>query len=224
MHKSRVTNWNANKMKEQLFAILLAEQNKRLIDYAKSTIIEIGNAVREYHSANNMDRTGNLLNSLCWGVSYNGRLVDGGFYRDAGTKNAKIGTQTTSQSFMHEWFDDNISSLEPINGRQLAQEYLTKYGNNGAKGWRVFFAILAPYWGYWEKGFTMKSGGGTIYKNTNRQKTIRQTTSFKQFAVMTMFYDSIRKDLKPARTRFRVSVRKYTYEKLRKRYEKTSGF
>ena len=42
MHKSRVTNWNANKMKEQLCAILSAEQNKRLIDYAKGKIVEIG--------------------------------------------------------------------------------------------------------------------------------------------------------------------------------------
>ena len=222
MHKSRVTNWDANKMKEQLFLILVEEQNKRLIDYAKSTIIEIGNAVHEYHSANNMDRTGNLLNSLCWGVSYNGSLIDGGFYRDAVLHNNGIGGSSTS--YLHEWFGGDEKYLEPVNGRQLAEEYLQTYGNNGAKGWRVFFAILAPYWGYWEKGFTMKSGGGTIYKNSNRQKTIRQTTSFKQFAVMTMFYDSIKRDLKPARTRLRVSVRKYDHAKLKKKWNKQSGF
>ncbi len=213
MHKSRVTNWNANKMKEQLFAILSAEQNKRLIDYAKGKIVEIGQAIEQYHSAHHMDRTGNLLNSLCWGVSYNGSLIEGGFYRDAVLHNN--GIDGSSTSYLHEWFGGDEKYLEPVNGRQLAEGYLQTYGNNGAKGWRVFFAILAPYWGYWEKGFTMNSKFGAGKSGIS---------GFYRFAVLTYFYDSIKRDLKPARTRLRVSVRKYDHAKLKKKWNKQAGF
>jgi hypothetical protein len=153
-----------------------------------------------------MDRTGNLLDSLLWGVSYDGKLVDGGFYRDA---------QANEESYLHEWFSDDVKYLIPVNGRQLAQTYLQKYGNNGANGWRVFFAILAPYWGYWEKGFKMKSGGG--------DSGIPRSERFMQFAVMTQFYDEVKKDLKPARVRFRVSVAKYNRTQLEKKWKKFSG-
>lgn len=213
MHKSRVTNWDANNMKEQLFAILSAEQNKRLIDYAKGKIVEIGQAIEQYHSAHHMGRTGNLLNSLCWGVSYNGSLIEGGFYRDAVLHNN--GIDGSSTSYLHEWFGGDEKYLEPVDGRQLAEGYLQTYGNNGAKGWRVFFAILAPYWGYWEKGFTMNSKFGAGKSGIS---------GFYQFAVLTYFYDSIKKDLKPARTRLRVSVRKYDHAKLKKKWNKQAGF
>lgn len=213
MHKSRVVNWDTNAMKEQLLQAFIAEQNKRLIDYAKSTILEIGQAVESWHSANHMDRTGNLLNSLCWGVSYNGRLIDGGFYRDEILH--PNGIAKNSASYIHEWFSGDEKYLEEVNGRQLAQDYLETYGNNGAKGWRIFFAILAPYWGYWEKGFRMNSKFGA-------GKT--GVPGFYQFAVMTHFYDRIKNDLKPARTRIRVSVRKYDHAKLQKKWAKKAGF
>src|SRR5574344_140987 len=213
MHKSRITNWNANKMKEQLFAILSAEQNKRLIDYAKGKIVEIGQAIEQFHSAHHMDRTGNLLNSLCWGLSYNGSLIEGGFYRDAVLHNN--GIDGSSTSYLHEWFGGDAKYLEPVDGRQLAEGYLQTYGNNGAKGLRVFFAILAPYWGYWEKGFTM---------NSNFAAGKSGISGFYQFAVLTYFYDSIKRDLKPARTRLRVSVRKYNHAKLKKKWNKQAGF
>ena len=227
MHKSRVVNWDTNAMKEQLLQAFIAEQNKRLIDYAKSTILEIGQAVESWHSANHMDRTGNLLNSLCWGVSYNGSLIEGGFYRDAVQHNN--GIDGSSTSYLHEWFSGDEKYLEEVNGRQLAQDYLETYGNNGAKGWRVFFAILAPYWGYWEKGFTLIHGGSI---NPNARKNGRlprgykgaRGATFTQFAVMTHFYDRIKNDLKPARTRIRVSVRKYDHAKLQKKWAKKAGF
>lgn len=181
--------------------IVIEEQNRRLIEYAKKTIIEIGDKIKTYHSANNMDRTGHLLDSLCWGVSYGGKLVDGGYYRQSGAKGA---------SYLHEWFSGDAKYATPVNGRQLAQQYIESYGNNGSRGWRVFFAILAPYWGYWEKGFKMKShfGGGE---------------KFVQFAVMTQFYDKARADLKPMRVRFRVSVAKYNRQAIEKKWKKISG-
>lgn len=207
MIKSKVIGFNAKSMAAAMMKNVVAEQNRRLVEYAKEKILAIGNQIQTYHSRNHMDRTGNLLNSLCWGVSYNGKLVEGGFFRDAVLNNK--GIAKTSESFLHEWFSGDVKYLIPVNGRQLAQTYMQKYGNNGAKGWRVFFAILAPYWGYWEKGFTMKSGGG--------DSGIPRSTRFMQFSVMTQFYDEIKKDLKPARVRFRVSVAKYNRTKLEKK-------
>lgn len=203
MIKSKVIGFNVKSMAAAMMKNVVAEQNRRLVEYAKEKILAIGNQIQTYHSRNHMDRTGHLLDSLLWGVSYEGKLVEGGFYRDA---------QARGESYLHEWFSGDVKYLIPVNGRQLAQTYMQKYGNNGAKGWRVFFAILAPYWGYWEKGFTMKSGGG--------DSGIPRSTRFMQFSVMTQFYDEIKKDLKPARVRFRVSVAKYNRTKLEKKWEK----
>ena len=73
----------------------------------------------------------------------------------------------------------------------------------------VFFAILAPYWGYWEKGFNMKVGW-----EGNR------TAIFQQFAVMSQFYDIVKSNLKPARTRLKVYVPKYASKSLMSRARK----
>ena len=164
-----------------------------------------------------MDRTGNLLDSLCWGVSYDGKLVEGGFFREkrANTVSALHEWSTVSfkqktrDQFGGEW-QDNISAGEDVDGRQLAEAYIQRYGNNGAKGWKVFFAILAPYWGYWEKGFMMVHG----LPKSSKSRT------FRQFAVMTQFYDQVKADLKPMRTRFRVSVATYTSLSLKKQAER----
>lgn len=226
MIKSKVIGFNAKSMAAAMMENVVAEQNRRLVEYAKEKILAIGNQIQTYHSRNHMDRTGNLLNSLCWGVSYNGKLVEGGFFRDAVLNNK--GIAKTSESFLHEWFSGDVKYLIPVNGRQLAQTYMQKYGNNGAKGWRVFFAILAPYWGYWEKGFTLIHGA-SVNPNAKKNGRLQQGytgirgATFKQFAVMTQFYDEIKKDLKPARVRFRVSVAKYNRTKLEKKWEKYAG-
>lgn len=204
MRKSSV-KFNAKALANLLMKDIVKEQNALLIDYAKNKIVEIGDMIKTYHSKNNMDRTGHLLNSLLWGVSYQGKLVKGGFYRQARVK---------GESYLHEWMSGDTKYLIPVDGRALAQQYLQSYGNNGARGWRVFFAILAPYWGYWEKGFRMVSEGRG---SKAYSKGIR---SFYGFAVMTEFYDQVKADLKPARVRFRVSVPKYTKEQLDRKWNK----
>ena len=209
MAKSSLTGWNPETLKKQMMENVVAYNNARLVDYAKETIAKIGNKIKSYHSKNNMDRTGNLLNSLCWGVSYKGNLVEGGFFRDA-VLNDK-GIAKTSESFLHEWFSGDEKYLIPVNGRQLAEEYLQKVGNTGSSGWKVFFAILAPYWGYWEEGFNMKAKGKSI--------------GFFKFSVMAETYDQVRKDLKPARKYyFNVSVPQYSHQKLVKKWNKQAGF
>lgn len=209
MAKSSLTGWNPETLKKQMMENVVAYNNTRLVDYAKDTIAKIGNKIMSYHSKNHMDRTGNLLNSLCWGVSYKGKLVEGGFFRDA-VHNDK-GIAKTSESFLHEWFSGDEKYLIPVDGRQLAEEYLQKVGNTGSSGWKVFFAILAPYWGYWEEGFNMKSNGHPI--------------GFFKFAVMAETYDQVRKDLKPARKYyFNVSVPQYSHQKLIEKWNKQAGF
>lgn len=201
------------KLFDAIYKPIAEEQTRRLIEYAKEKIKEIGEYIQTYNSKNHMDATGNLLDSLCWGVSYDGSLVEGGFYRSKTAREA---------SWLHGWSyvkwnegkygkGENTAG-EPIDGHELAASYIQSYGNNGGKGWKVFFAILAPYWGYWEKGFTLHHGFSSKRGKNGEIKYIG--ASFQQFAVMTQFYDVVRKDLKPARTRFRVSVNKYASKSL----------
>lgn len=228
MAKSSLAGWNPETLKKQMMENVVAYNNARLVDYAKETIAKIGNKIKSYHSKNNMDRTGNLLNSLCWGVSYKGKLIEGGFFRDA-VLNDK-GIAKTSESFLHEWFSGDEKYLIPVNGRQLAEEYLQKVGNTGSSGWKVFFAILAPYWGYWEEGFTLIHGGSVSSSGRKNGKLTKgykgaRGATFMKFAVMAETYDQVRKDLKPARKYyFNVSVPQYSHQKLVKKWNKQAGF
>ena len=196
--KSKVIGFSAARMKRDMMKIVIAEQTDRLVEYAMTKISEIGNRIQEYHSANHMDRYGNLLDSLCWGVAYDGKLKASGFYRD----------QTASrESYVHEWSSADISSMFPIYGHGLAQQYIDNYNGDSGKGWQVFFAILAPYWGYWENGFTMTTKArGWDEDDVMRTKTFR-------FAVMTEFRDEIKRDLKPATVKFHIHVEKYNTNK-----------
>lgn len=195
MKQGKIIGFNAAKMAEQMMANAVAEQNRRLVEYAKEEIKRLGDMIQTYNSANHMDRSGHLLNSLCWGVAYNGKLIDSGFYRGETLKAHTTWNEVdTTNSYLHEWLPEYEAFQ--VQGRQLAEQYIQRYGAAGSQGgyWRVFFAILAPYWGYWESGFNMVHGKG---KN--------KRTSFRQFAVMAHVYDKVSNDLKPAKTTFKVT-------------------
>lgn len=208
--KSKVIGFSAARMKRDMMKIVIAEQTDRLVEYAMTKISEIGNRIQEYHSANHMDRYGNLLDSLCWGVAYDGKLKASGFYRDEAADR---------ESYLHEWFNTEISSMFPIYGHGLAQQYIDNYNGAEGKGWNIFFAILAPYWGYWEKGFAMKEK-----QRDWDEDDVIQTRTYR-FAVMTEFYDQVKRDLKPAKVRLHVHVAKYNTNKrnnlnrMQKRFE-----
>lgn len=212
MSKSKVVGFNSTKLFDEMMKDIIKQQRALFVDYAEKTIKDVGDTIKTYHSRNNMDRTGNLLDSLCWGVSYQGKLMDSGFYRPA---------QASMESGLHEWssasfrdkygtFADRINADTPVNGHQLAQEYIERAGNLSHKGWKVFFAILAPYWGYWEKGFTLRTGFGA-----------KKNERFLQFSVMSQFYDKVKADLKPSRVRFNVSVANYASKSLFAQAKKT---
>lgn len=215
---TKLVNFDAGKMKAAMMQVAIDEQNKRLIAYAEKKIKEIGNTIKTYHSRNNLDRTGNLLNSLCWGVSYRGEMIGSGFYREPQTRmrtnrwgeERGLGVQGGTSSYLHEFFNE----VEEVNGRQLAENFLAEQQGNFPSGWRVFFAILAPYWGYWESGFTLRPG-----------LQAHGRTKFFQFSVMSQHYTRIAMELKPARMTFTVYVPKYFYKnrKYKKRGIKHIG-
>lgn len=202
-NKSKVIGFDADKWGRDLTNYWVGQQTARLIAYAKDKIQQIGDKIKTYHSRNHMDRTGNLLDSLYWGVSYNGTLVQMGYYREQ---------RATEPSYLHEFLGDDYNTLFPVNGRLFAKRHLERYmGGKQFNGWKVWFAILAPYWGYWENGFKMKR---TLASN---EEVDVETFSFRRFAVMAEFYDVIKSDLKPAKVRFRHPVAKYTQMGLDRR-------
>lgn len=210
--KTKVVGFNASVWKQELAGYWIEQQNAALVEYAKNKIIEIGNKIKTYHSKNGMDATGNLLDSLYWGVSYNGKFVGSGFYRKK---------KATEDSYLHEWFPPDYRNLYPVNGRLFAQQHLETYISHSdeGRGWKVWFAILAPYWGYWENGFKMKRKI-SVAGNSGDDEQSNTATTFMRFAVMTETYDTVKPDLKPARVRFRHPVSKYSMTKIEKRRER----
>lgn len=212
--KTKLIGFSPARIKKEAADYLIPIQTERLIEYAKAEIVKLGNRIQEYNSRNHMDRTGNLLNSLCWGVYYKGKLEESGFYRKE-TINSK-GMDGASTSFLHEFFSND---QEEVNGRQMAQEFIESYKGHES-GWTVFFAILAPYWGYWEGGFTMKTG----LKQDDAGNWQFTKRLFMHHQAMTYVYDDVRMDLKPKTKYISVYIPKYSYKnpkyKNRKGYKK----
>lgn len=216
--KTKVTfSISPKKWGEEIYNETVEEQTRRLIEYAKKTVQNIGDKMHAFNSTNNLDRTGNLLRSLCWGVLFKGELKGSGFYEGAINGNGK-------ESYLHE-FSRNDSIL--VKGRTLAEEYIESQKNRkSGRGWKMFVAVLAPYWGYWEIGFNMNIGGNTIYRGKSGERKI--PTVFRKrfrFNVMAETWDVVRMDLKPAKTDITVYVPKYIHKdgKWRKKLKKRVG-
>lgn len=210
--KTKIIGFNPAMIKKEAENYLIPIQTEKLIEYAKEEIIKLGDKIQTYNSRNHMDRTGNLLNSLCWGVAYRGELKGSGFYRDETTHSK--GLDGGRESFLHEFFRND---QEEVNGRKMAEEYIKSFKGT-SKGWSLFIAVLAPYWGYWESGFTMKFGFEED-EDGNMRTTQRR---FMQFQVMTHVFDDVRMALKPAETHFSVFVPKYSYQN--RKYKNKKGY
>ena len=208
-NKSKVIGFDADKWGQDLTNYWVGQQTARLIAYAKDKIQQIGNKINSYPSRKHLDNTHNLLDSLCWGLSYNQNLISSGFYREQ---------KATEASYLHEWWkggsvrDRKTGSFESfdhynlpaIYGHQLAEKFLSKFASSSRakkSGWTLFFAILTPYWGYWEKGFTMKAKWGS--------RSL-------QFPVMAETRDEVKGELVGANISFSVYVENYTNTGLAK--------
>lgn len=161
-------------IEKQIFSKMSALQTEMLINYATNEIQLIGNDISVFPHANNLDRTGNLLDSLCWAVYYNGNRKKSGYYRPM---------QAMEVSHLHEY---SRPMGEAVSGHYMAQQFIQRYKPTNDKGWELFFAVLAPYWGYWETGFQTRSG-----------KELR-------WQVMTRHYDVVSRDLNPANVTFHI--------------------
>lgn len=221
MKKSKVIGLSAytKQIEKDLMKLCVDNITEYLIGYATDTIRKLGERIGSYNSRNNMDDTGNLLDSLCWGVYYKGEVKQTGFYRPQ---------KATEKSYMHAWsrahfkekygllkgqwagggLDKGIDASEDVYGHRFAEEFLNSYKSKYTKGWQVFFAILAPYWGYWESGFVQKDphGFGTA-------------RAYHKFAVMTELYDDVKKDL-GVQPHLTVADIRYTSFKLKRNAER----
>lgn len=146
-------------------------QTAKLIAYAESEMPQMAALMLT-------DTTGNLLDSLCWGVWYNGKLAKLGYYREQ--------QEAELDSYLHELSANRV----PINGRFLAQQFLAQYKPTIKQGWEVVWGVLAPYWAYWEQGHYNRLLGDVV-----------------QFKAMSQRYDHIKQELEPmCKVTFEVNV------------------
>lgn len=163
--KTRV-RFNAKKVQEAMMKKVVALQTDRLIAYAQEEIAKMGDALIEKMRGKPSDRTHNMLNSLVWAVYCNGKEAKHGFYRRSAS--------TKGKAFLHEIGNDPI----PVNGRELARQFLDTYQPRESKGWEIVWGVLAPYYAYWEQG----------HENVFYGK-------FVKFDMMTQRYDHIKNTL-----------------------------
>jgi len=159
------------------------EQTARLVAYAQSQIVLMAAEIEQIITSQD-GSTGNLLDSLCWGVWHNKKRKGMGFYRSE---------SAIEDSYLHE-----LSPMirESVNGHFLAQQFLAQYQDNLTitDGWQVVWGVLAPYYAYWEQGHINKLLGG----------------QFIQFTAMSQRYDHIKNELSPrCRVDFNVNVPTY---------------
>lgn len=177
--------FNKNEFRKELLKQKKAyevEQTARLIAYAKEEIIQMGATIQQIISSQD-GSTGNLLDSLCWGVWHNKHLKGMGFYREE---------QAIEDAYLHEFGQNR----ESVNGHFLAQQFLAQYQSKMTvtNGWQVVWGVLAPYYAYWEAGHINKLFGG----------------EFIQFTGMSQRYDHIKQTLEPkCRVHFDVVVPTY---------------
>lgn len=145
------------------------KQTALLIAYAKEEIVKMGNLIQQIIVGQD-ESTGNLLDSLCWGVWHNKKLCGLGYYREQ---------QAEYDSYLHELSQNRTS----VNGRFLAQQFLDEYGSSltVTDGWQIVWGVLAPYYVYWEEGHINVLFGG----------------EFAKFDAMSQRYDHIENVLKP---------------------------
>lgn len=181
MAKKTRVRFNANKYRKAVMKRVADEQTIRLIAYAQEEVSKMGDLLKEKMKEKPSDRTHNMLNSLVWAVYYDGKEKKHGYYRKSAS--------TKGKAYLHELSDEP----REVNGRELAKEFLRTYQPRVNNGWEIVWAILAPYYAYWEAG----------HENVFYGK-------FVKFDMMTQRYDHIRNTLgNHARVSFSVNVPKY---------------
>ncbi len=159
------------------------EQTARLVSYAQEQVALMGAEIEQIITSQD-GNTGNLLDSLCWGVWHNKKRKGIGYYREM---------SAIEDSYLHEF---SPAIRETVNGHFLAQQFLAQYQDQIVitNGWQVVWGVLAPYYAYWEAGHINRLFGG----------------QFVQFTAMSQRYDHIKNELgAKCRVNFNVTVPTY---------------
>lgn len=130
MTKTRV-RFAKETLKKAMLKNVIAEQTRRLIEYAQVELYEMI-VTRQFKS-----RTFNLADSYVWAVYFDGKQQGHGY----------IGSKMASElSYLHEWSRDPSKRI-PVDGRKEATAFLTAFqGHLPTKsGWVVVWAACAPY-------------------------------------------------------------------------------
>lgn len=157
--------FNSERWREKMLKALTENVIEKLKAYAKEEINNIGASLLAW------DRTGNLLDSICWGLYKDGKEIASGFYRAA---------SATETSYLHEL--SKPPKKRAVNGRECAVMFLNNYTPTISKGIELVFGVLIPYWAYWER-----EGG---HYNVLKKQVI-------QFRALFQRYDEIKKALSP---------------------------
>jgi hypothetical protein len=166
MAKKTKVRLNAKKLHADMMKKVVGIQTERLINYAISEVTKMGDELLVKMRGKPSDRTHNMLNSLVWAVYYDGKEEKHGYYRKS--------SSTRGDASLHEISKDPIA----VNGRQLARQFLDTYQPRQKNGWEIIWAILAPYYAYWEQG----------HENVFYGKYVK-------FNMMTQRYDDIKNAL-----------------------------
>lgn len=165
------TRWNfrAKEWSHNIYVETSKVQTEKLIQYAELEIQNIATELFGGTFAKGDYATGNMADSLCWGVWYNRKMAKTGYYLEQ--------PQAYLPSYLHQL---SKSRRVEVNGRWLAQQFLGQYKPETEKGWEIVFGCLAPYQAYWEAGH---------YNRMLKQQV--------QFQAMTQRYDVIKNELSP---------------------------
>lgn len=167
MATKTTVKFNSKKLYDTIMKNVVAEQTNRLVAYAIEQMKEMGDELKEKLREKPSDRTHNMLNSLVWAVYYNGNESNHGFYRKQ--------SSTKGSSYLHELDENPI----PINGRELARQFLATYQPSETNGWEIVWGVLVPYYAYWEQG----------------HENVYYRRKFVKFNMMTQHYDQIKNRL-----------------------------
>jgi len=137
-------------VKKKLFSKIAEEQTARLVEYAPLMLSKAYNQ-RTFHND-----TWNLSDSYVWVVYYKGEIKGSGYLWNSRSATNDVRYHHTK-----------------INGRKLAEEFISTYTPKTFNGWEVVWAATAPYSTYLESGVRGK-----------------------KFKVMSSIYDEIVSDFK----------------------------
>lgn len=136
------------RVRERMFTAFTDKQTAKLLEYAP---LQLANA---YNGRGFKNDTWNLADSYVWVVYYKG-VVQGSGY---------LWNNRVAQK-------DSDFHKTKVNGRKLAETFISQYNADTINGWEVVWAATAPYSTYLENG-----------------------TMYGQFNVLSSIYDEVTND------------------------------